>query len=1116
MMRLRQTIVVIFVALWAAAWLSTAALAGELKARTDKPLVIVLIDTSASMEKLAGTAAHPAGPMEGPLCEPLLAPAATEAFGSYEKSRLIVAKEILTGSYRDYWCRVRNDAVMIPQNEACSGSGQGACDAPRQEFDGLLDISRDAIKFAVMTFDGKKSTDQGSAGAWSYGPDKLGAVNLGIRNAAWGVPNVANAWDEANGSWSYDDAMRAINNEGQLIGPSREDDYGPVRERNRLAQYDITTTAGDGGSPVSAMLDDARYFLLTDSAVKPIDAGGEGDPLSACRERTVVLITDGVVDKDHGEGALGYPTTAAAVEALKATQPTGVRVVVVGFHIQDMSASIVPSLDPAHGGPADAVYYADNPAQLANALATVLSGVNEQVQSRTNIEVSNATQSSVDLQYQFSTSYQTDVSNPINLEGYLDQTVYRCSEACAAVSDGGLSCARELIRVGERLNEGGNTKRTLLAVVDGAVHPLQPGLVKLANTKPEMADLFSVRQAGDLPHVTPIGYDVSGKVVFSKGVFDATKLGQQKQYMRQLIRLIRADNASARKKKRLGAISRGTPVVQEPALSGLYPIRSWNEYVSEPLESNGFPYAPACRPTVLYVGTHDGLIHAFRIDNLDAPSGECAGVVPPQGDTNVGQELWAIMPHHLLKGAHVLADRYHFLMDGQLTLADALLTRSDPTVADVEVEARQWRSVLTAGYGKGGRGYIALDVTNALEGPSVLWEIDDEERCVTPPSGCTQGGAQASSDFSKLGLTTSKPAYGTVFLGGQEIAIAVLAGGESPDDQGSSQVGRVVYVVRLDSGEKIAEFSNTTGNVFDLAGDAITLKSSMSGSPAVFSDVPGVVSTRAFVGDGGGRLWRVDLTAADPENWRLQLFFDPYGDGVLQTQFDTDRQPVLGAPSLALQNAGGHLAVVYGTGALDYVSDQADTPRGGVFGLSEITGLGGDVNVTWNWSKVLLPAEMLTGQPMVFDRTAYFTAYVGNEQDACAAGEGRLYGVHFTDGTGAPTVHDNTVPSLDGDGDPATQDPTQFIVLGSSVPRGVKVVERPACVPDSGGGGGAPGASTRGDLELVVNVAKGSDFSAKSVPPGVDAASMKTRSVVHGLSSTGEMLQSAAWGYVLY
>ena len=297
------------------------------------------------MEYFAGDALTPSYDMYGPVCEGPGATTPKKALSEYTKSRLIVAKEILTGTYEDYWCRERAPGHGynggLPLYEACSGYGPNACTSPRQRFDGLLDIARDNVKFTVMSFD----TNTNPAGTWkgmySYGPDK-GGVNLGIRNSKWGEPDIANVWDESTGIWTVNDdtGHRQNNNRGQLITPSTDDGFGPMRNRNRLAQYDIASLRGDfetGGTPLGPALDDARWFLMSDKSVIPSQfSDGSGDALASCRDRTIILLTDG---KASNDGKFGYPTTAAAIEAMKSTPPSPVRVVVVGFNLEGEAAA---------------------------------------------------------------------------------------------------------------------------------------------------------------------------------------------------------------------------------------------------------------------------------------------------------------------------------------------------------------------------------------------------------------------------------------------------------------------------------------------------------------------------------------------------------------------------------------------------------------------------------------------------------------------------------------------------------------------------------------------------------------------------------------------------------
>ncbi len=1085
-----------------------------------KPMVLVLLDGSGSMEYSIGDV--DAAEYSVPLCEEegAAGPSLFEP-GAFPKSRMVVAKEVLTGTINDYWCEYdeRTDdqeedfGYPVPHVQACSGTSGSCSSTLDQSFDGLVDVFRDEVKWVFMASDANPLVSSDAAGGFSYGDVSAGtggSGNLGVRNKIWGSPNQANEWDRETGTWTFDDADRTFDNRGQLIDPPATDDFRAAREQVRNLQYEVLSARGLDGSPLTSMLVDARKFLLSDPAVLAHDdLTGEGDPYWSCRKRTAILITDGREDADLAID-YGYGTLSDAVEGLKSTGPTGTKVFVVGFNTRS-DDSVLSDLDPDNGGPADGVFVADSPEELARAISEVLAQDLTTLKSRTGVVYTNATQSSMDLQYQLNASYQVDPDDGANLLGYLDQNVFRCDASCEGVASSGQSCVQEVYALHDRLDATPNDSRKLYTIIDGQVKDLDSGLTALGTSKAQMEALFGVPQSGELPAVAPAGFDEEGHPVPSTvALGDASDLDVQSEYLTQLIALVRADDGSMRQGSKLGAIRHATPAIQEPISEGTYPMRSWYDYVNYEL---GRDYPGECRPTVAYTGTHDGQIHAFRIDGLDVPTEACGDAVPAQDEDDIGKELWSITPHQALKKSHNLVGRYAFLMDGQPIVRDVLLTRGNPVEADVAVEAQEWRTVLTTGFGAGSRGYVALDVTHALDGPALFWEIDHEQRCT--PSGCTLGSDEEESDYGLLGLTRPRPAYGTVFLQGSEQAVAFLSGGDSAEDQ---ELGRALYVANLKTGEKIVEFSNAKGNVVDQAGNTITLEWPITGNPAPYSDVPGVVTSRVFVGDGGGRLFRIDMPAGeDPDDWVMVLFHDPYADGnSLNVSSDDARQPIFGAPALALGDGYGNLVAAFATGDIDYVAKSTST-RSGVVSVREDTDTTGEVSSEYLHTVEMPDDEKITGEPLIFNSTTYFTTYEVNSTDACLEGTGYLYGVHFTD----PDPNDSStgMPVLDEDGDPNTIDEVQRVSLGYSIPYGVQVIERPACRSDDGegmGDGTHGGTTSKGDLDLVVNVAQGSDSSAKLAAPGVDSGSAKTRSMTHDLSSTGEMFQSASWGYVLY
>jgi hypothetical protein len=105
------------------------------------------------------------------------------------------------------------------------------------------------------------------------------------------------------------------------------------------------------------------------------------------------------------------------------------------------------------------------------------------------------------------------------------------------------------------------------------------------------------------------------------------------------------------------------------------------------------------RPTVIYVGALDGMLHAICAEEL----GPC---------TNKGQELWAFVPRNQLPLLRRNAQR----LDGSPAVADVF--------AEFGGEKRKWRTVLTFQTGGQTPGVYALDVTDPGD-PKVLWEVTD-------------------------------------------------------------------------------------------------------------------------------------------------------------------------------------------------------------------------------------------------------------------------------------------------------------------------------------------------------------------------------------------------------
>ncbi len=156
-----------------------------------------------------------------------------------------------------------------------------------------------------------------------------------------------------------------------------------------------------------------------------------------------------------------------------------------------------------------------------------------------------------------------------------------------------------------------------------------------------------------------------------------------------------------------------------------------------------FKTAYAARNTIVYVGSNDGMLHAF-----DGST----------GGTTSGQELFAYIPSFVYgssssaaatTGIEALGNptfTHHYLVDatpGQFDVdlvntyasATTRATSSTRTMCTSTAQANaatNWCTLLIGGLGKGGKGYYALDITDPTSWTSesavankVMWEFTD-------------------------------------------------------------------------------------------------------------------------------------------------------------------------------------------------------------------------------------------------------------------------------------------------------------------------------------------------------------------------------------------------------
>lgn len=337
-------------------------------------------------------------------------------------------------------------------------------------------------------------------------------------------------------------------------------------------------------------------------------------------------------------------------------------------------------------------------------------------------------------------------------------------------------------------------------------------------------------------------------------------LGPNEAVRRKVIAYLRGDRSNEGTALRnfrvrsqvLGDIVNSSPVVVGDAMA------PYSDSTDPGYES--FKTAQAGRKKMVYVGSNDGMLHAF--------------------DEATGKELWAHVPSFVYssepdKGLLMLAKKEPFFKH-------QMFVDSTPVAVDVDVGGT-WKTVLIGGMGKGGKGYYAIDVTSpgsiSDEGDAaanVMWEFTDTE----------------------MGYSYGKPLIAKTYKDGW---VAIFPSGHNSTGKGK------LYFVSLADGSLLRTLETSAGS---------------SSNPSGLAQVSGFVLSyknqfleQIYGGDLLGNVWRFDVSSADPSAWKVEKFAE-------LTSTDGSVQSVTTAPQIEVDFANGvDRYVMIGTGRLLHEDD---------------------------------------------------------------------------------------------------------------------------------------------------------------------------------------------------
>jgi type IV pilus assembly protein PilY1 len=415
------------------------------------------------------------------------------------------------------------------------------------------------------------------------------------------------------------------------------------------------------------------------------------------------------------------------------------------------------------------------------------------------------------------------------------------------------------------------------------------------------------------------------------------------------------------------------------------------------------------RKKVVYVGSNDGLLHAF--------------------DDDTGREIFAYVPNLIASsstalGLHYLSqDNYihNWYVDLTPTLSDVYLTTNTGI---------GWHTVLIGGLRGGGRGLFALDVTN----PATLTEANANNIAMWEFS---------NSDDADLGYTYSRP---VIAMANDGRWYAFVGNGYNDTGSGEAQLFMIDIEAGVDNAWNLNsnyfKFSTKVGTTADRNGLASPALADLDGNGTV---------DRIYAGDLKGNMWVFDLSDKLKSKWGAA-----YKQGSTpKPLFTTDSnrpitaKPVLAKhPTIPFQSSPSNapnLMVFFGTGQYLVDGDKTSTDTDYFYGvwdkgdserttanLIDQTHLSGFTNRVlssnfvdyaskYGW-RIALPdsGERAVTSPIARANEVFFNTFVPIVDPCTVGGYGYRYAVDMATG-GAPEEpvvdynKDGSIDSLDNE-----------------------------------------------------------------------------------------------------
>ncbi|MBW2735069.1 MAG: hypothetical protein JRH20_22030, partial [Deltaproteobacteria bacterium] len=356
------------------------------------------------------------------------------------------------------------------------------------------------------------------------------------------------------------------------------------------------------------------------------------------------------------------------------------------------------------------------------------------------------------------------------------------------------------------------------------------------------------------------------------------------------------------------------------------------------------------RPAVLYVGSHDGMLHAFEVKDVEGQKG------------SFGKELWSfILPDQLAKLKENKA-----AVQGSPSVVDVYGDFLNATGHAGNDGHKEWVTLLTITAGAMGHAVYALDVsqpdpnpanpathypegraiTACVAGPNILWTVDRNTSAIPATSTADMGG-------------TRKAALGVIDVAGtlEPVAVFTTNIGNATGGQG----GLRLYVVKATDGSVL--FKKSIDYTRKLPNGLLEPNNVPPRVMLVDRDGGMGYQTHAYFADLEGRVWEMDL--GSPSSSPVQRWD---ANTVLSGTAGKCDYPIAGPMSL-YRDSAGDLNLALATGGISWANSNVSTKQKVVV-LTKISQ--GNTPQPHTVIHTMAPGERVYTAPVVVNSDIYF------------------------------------------------------------------------------------------------------------------------------------------------